>query len=362
LIKIVTIIGARPQFIKAAALSRLIRGPEYSDRITETLVHTGQHYDERMSDVFFREMNIPEPDINLEVGSGSHGRMTGLMLIGIEEVLMERRPDAVLIYGDTNSTLAGALAASKLHIPVGHVEAGLRSFNMRMPEEQNRILSDRVSKWLFCPTQTAVDNLAAEGITDSVHLTGDIMLDVSLYYQKELEHRRADGKSPLVGMDLPEKFALLTLHRAENTDSRERMTNIVEALNRSTGREFVFPVHPRTRKYLDLYGLEFAKHVHCIEPVGYLQMLDLEMHSDIILTDSGGVQKEAFFVGTPCITLRDETEWVETVETGWNRLVGADGKAIQEALSAPSVRRESAAPFGHGDASRKILRQIVGSH
>jgi UDP-GlcNAc3NAcA epimerase len=359
MLNLVTIIGARPQFIKAAALSRLIRSRDYCGKMKETLVHTGQHYDERMSDVFFREMNIPEPDINLHIGSASHGRMTGEMLIGIEEILLERKPDAVLIYGDTNSTLAGALAASKLHIPVGHIEAGLRSFNMRMPEEQNRIVADHLSSWLFCPTQTAVKNLANEGIKTNVFQTGDIMLDVSRYYQTELKRRRQAGAGFPDEGNLPEKFALLTLHRAENTDSVERMTNIVEALNSATDWEFVFPIHPRTRKFMDIYRLEFADHIHCINPVGYLQMLDLEMRSELILTDSGGVQKEACFVGTPCITLRDETEWVETVESGWNRLVGADQDQISSALNSMVHPTNVPDCFGDGNCSKKILQSLL---
>jgi len=282
---ILTVIGARPQFIKAAVLSRLIRF-KYSHKFKEIIVHTGQHYDKNMSNVFFKEMEIPEPDYNLNIGSGSHGKMTGRMLESIEELLFETKPGYLLVYGDTNSTLAGALAASKLHIPVIHVEAGLRSFNMRMPEEQNRVLTDHISAKLFCPTQTAIDNLAAEGITAGVHRTGDIMYDASLFYRNHPYEAT---------VDTPDDFYLITLHRAENTDEPRRLRTIVESLNEYTDLPGVLPMHPRTRKMLLQNKLHFADHIQVIEPVGFLDMIKLEDNCRFIVTDSGGVQKEAYF-------------------------------------------------------------------
>ena len=341
--KIVTVVGARPQFIKAAVISRLIRG-DFNDRFQEVLVHTGQHYDENMSEVFFREMDIPEPDVNLEIGSGTHGKMTGRMLEGIEEILLTEKPDALLVYGDTNSTIAGALAASKLHIPVAHIEAGLRSFNMRMPEEQNRILTDHISAFLFCPTATAVSNLSKEGITEGVHRTGDVMLDASLYYRDRLkpsEERRG--------------FILATIHRAENTDDVHRMSAIVEAINSLSDRQFVLPIHPRTRKMLDGYDLVFGDHVDVIDPVGYHKMLELESTCSAVLTDSGGVQKEAYFLRKPCITMRDQTEWVETIEAGWNTLVGADRDRIISTLTNLEEPDEWPELYGDGYCGKDIL-------
>jgi len=364
--KIVTIVGARPQFIKAAVISRLIRD-EYSDRFNEILVHTGQHYDQNMSDIFFTEMDIPRPDINLETGSGLHGQMTGRMLEKIEEVLVDNKPDLVLVYGDTNSTLAGALAAVKLHIPVAHVEAGLRSFNMKMPEEINRILTDRVSTWLFCPTDTAVTNLKNEGIFNnnsssvpaavdkpSVIKTGDIMLDASLYYRKKL-----DSVKP--GVNIPDReFILCTLHRAENTDDPVRLKSIIEAL-KEIAKDFhvVLPLHPRTKKNInDLipgFYFQLPDHLRIIEPVGYFDMLRLENACKMILTDSGGVQKEAYFFKKPCITMRDQTEWVETVESGWNLLAGADKEKIVDAVSFFSPPVELPELYGNGSAGREII-------
>jgi len=347
--KIVTVVGARPQFIKAAVISRLIRG-EYSDRFEEILVHTGQHYDENMSDIFFREMDIPKPDINLEIGSGTHGKMTGRMLEKIEEVLLSENPDLLMVYGDTNSTIAGALAASKLHIPVAHVEAGLRSHNMRMPEEQNRILTDHISTHLFCPTDTAVENLKKESLLDGVHRTGDVMLDASLYYRdKFLESEN---------MDVTDDFILMTLHRAENTDNSERLKAIVKAVNSIDNRLFVLPLHPRTKKMLEEAGLAFEKHVKVIPPIGYKDMLRLEAECDAVLTDSGGVQKEAYFFGKPCITMRDQTEWVETVETGWNKLTGAESDKISSALSSINRPKERPDLYGTGDSGKEILNII----
>ena len=354
---LLTVIGARPQFIKAAVLSRFLRdNPSYG--ITETLLHTGQHYDQNMSDVFFEEMDIPKPEINLHVGSGNHGKTTGLMLERIEEIILERKPEAVLVYGDTNSTLAGALVASKLHVPVAHVEAGLRSFMMTMPEEQNRRLTDHLSTWLFCPTQTAIDNLKHEGISDNgaalpssdnkrVALTGDIMYDASLYYRKK------------DGVQTNEKdFILLTIHRAENTDDPNRLNSIFTALNKLSGFRFVFPVHPRTVKIIEKEKIKLSGHIKMIEPVGYLEMLGLESACTAILTDSGGVQKEAYFFKKPCITMRDSTEWIELVASGWNTLTGADTGKIINAVRNLHIPDEYPSLYGDGNCAQKICDLI----
>lgn len=359
MIKIVTIVGARPQFIKASAVSRVVRD-RFSAEIEEIIVHTGQHYDENMSKVFFDELDIPRPGYNLEIAGGSHGAMTGRMLEAIETVLIKEKPDWAFIYGDTNSTLAGALAAAKLHIPVAHVEAGLRSFNMRMPEEVNRMLADRVSKLLFCPTETAVTNLLNEGINTGVHNVGDVMFDVALYYR---ERARAHSKAlTKFGLN-PSQFALATCHRAENTDDLQRLKGIVFALAEiSNTLPVILPLHPRTRALLATNNLEgqLGK-VKVVEPLPFLDMVALEQDAKVILTDSGGVQKEACFYGVPCITLRDETEWVETVEMGWNHLVGADTQKIHSAY-ATIAPPQSGAPtvYGDGNAAEKII-QILKS-
>lgn len=359
MLKLATIVGARPQFIKAAAVSRAIRDC-FANEVGEVIVHTGQHYDENMSKVFFDELDVPRPGYNLEISGGSHGAMTGRMLEAIEKVLLKEKPDWVLIYGDTNSTLAGALAAVKLHIPVAHVEAGLRSFNMRMPEEVNRILSDRVSQLLFCPTDTATINLAKEGINAGVHNVGDVMFDVALYYRD----RARTNSMALKNFSLqPSHFVLATCHRAENTDDPERLNAIVSALAEiSKTLPVILPLHPRTKALLTTYKLEeqLGK-VTVVDPMPFIDMVALEQAAKVILTDSGGVQKEACFYGVPCITLRDETEWVETVEMGWNRLVGGDTQKIlsaYEALSPP----QSGAPsvYGDGNAAEKII-QILKS-
>lgn len=362
--KIVTIVGARPQFIKAAVISRLIRD-EYKDSFSEILVHTGQHFDANMSDVFFKEMDIPKPDYNLNISSLSHGAMTGRMLEEIENVILSEKPDIVLVYGDTNSTLAGALAAAKLHIPVAHIEAGLRSFNMKMPEEINRILTDRVSAWLFCPTDTAVQNLKNEGqvtAPDSlIANVGDIMLDASLFYRRKL-----DSVKP--GIEIPEHdFILCTLHRAENTDDPERLKSILGALNEiSNDIQVILPLHPRTKNKIAQLSAGHSSLItnhssfKIIDPVGFFDMLRLENACSMILTDSGGVQKEAYFFKKPCITMRDQTEWVETVEAGWNVIVGADKERICEAVRSFKVPQEWPGLYGNGDAGRKILGVIRG--
>ncbi len=356
--KIVTIVGARPQFIKAAAVSREIL--KHPGEIEEVMIHTGQHYDPNMSQVFFDELEIPAPKYNLEVSGGSHGAMTGRMLEGIEKILLEEKPDWVLIYGDTNSTLAGALAASKLHIPVAHIEAGLRSFNMRMPEEINRILSDRVSTLLLCPTDAAVENLAREGVVDGVRNVGDVMYDVAVYYRE----RARNESRVLQALGLEEKgFVLTTCHRAENTDSQERLTEILSALSTiAESLPVVLPLHPRTRKLVADYGLEGClQNLTVVEPLPFLDMVALEQAAKVVLTDSGGVQKEAFFYQVPCITMRDETEWVETVELGWNQLVGASCEKIMTAFNgiANGCADDQSAPYGSGFASRIILEELL---
>ena len=331
-IKIVTVVGARPQFIKAAAVSRAIVA--FNDHgndlhIDERIVHTGQHYDENMSKVFFDELQIPRPSINLEVGSGPHGRQTGAMLERLEQVLLEERPDWVLTYGDTNSTLAGALSAVKLHIPTSHVEAGLRSFNRRMPEEINRVVADCLSSLLFCPTETAVRNLAKEGVTEGVHKVGDVMYD-SVLFNTKLAEQTSDVMSRL-NLE-PKSFYLATVHRADNTDEPERLAGILEAF-RQIDKSIILPLHPRTRKTLDAGDRHISDNVRVIDPVSYLDMIILEKNTRLILTDSGGVQKEAYWFGVPCVTLRDETEWVELVEAGCNRIVGANAEKILAAVA-----------------------------
>lgn len=358
---IITVIGARPQFIKAAVLSRYLRdNPTLG--IKETLVHTGQHYDTNMSEVFFKEMDIPRPDVNLHLGSGTHGKMTGAMLAGIEDLILEKKPDALLVYGDTNSTLAGALAASKLMVPVIHVEAGLRSFMMAMPEEQNRRLTDHLSTYLFCPTTTAIKNLAVEGICDCgsdikatadnkrVCMTGDIMYEASLYYRTHNTVKIPDDDKDCI---------LLTIHRQENTDNPERLAAIVNAINELTNERFVFPVHPRTRKILAQNNLQFDSHVKLIDPIGYFEMIAYEETCKCVLTDSGGVQKEAFFFEKPCITMRDTTEWVELVESGWNTLTGAETSKIVKAVR--NVKKPDDVPvlYGKGDCAELICGELL---
>jgi UDP-GlcNAc3NAcA epimerase len=360
--KIVTIIGARPQFIKAAAVSREIRQHNESsdNHVREVIIHTGQHFDKNMSDIFFTELDIPKPDYNLEIANLSHGAMTGRMLEAIEAVLQEQQPNLVLIYGDTNSTLAGALAASKMHIPVSHVESGLRSFNMSMPEEINRILSDRISNYLFCPTQTAVDNLNDEGITDGVYNVGDVMYDVTLYYTE-----RAKEQVDLNQWGVKEgQYALCTIHRAENTDNTSRLESILEALREiATEVPVIFPIHPRTRQLLRNIDREDWLHgITILEPLPYLEMLRLEMSAKAILTDSGGIQKEAFFHRVPCITMRDETEWVETLSMSWNTITGADKAKILSAFydaGLPHKNPSDNMPYGKGDSAIHILETIL---
>jgi len=365
-VKVITVVGARPQFIKAAAVSRAVAA--HNDDAGETclrerLVHTGQHYDENMSKVFFDELHIPRPAENLQVGSGPHGRQTGAILERIERVLLDDAPDWVLVYGDTNSTLAGALAAAKLHVPVAHVEAGLRSFNRRMPEEINRVVADRVSTLLFCPTAAAVDNLAAEGVTEGVRQVGDVMYD-SVLFNAALAERSSDVLRRL-GLE-PKSFYLATVHRAENTDDPDRLAGICDAFER-IGAPILLPLHPRTRKSLRR-GLErLGGRVRAIDPAPYLDMLTLTRNARIVLTDSGGLQKEAYWLGTPCVTLRDETEWVELVSAGCNRLAGADPEAIAaavdafEAAGAALPGGRPADLYGNGHAAERIVAALAAA-
>jgi UDP-N-acetylglucosamine 2-epimerase len=364
-VKILTVVGARPQFIKAAPVSRALRRAGH----TEFLVHTGQHYDYKMSRVFFDEMQLTEPDINLEVGSGAHGWQTGQMLMGLEMTMQQQRPDCVLVYGDTNSTIAAALAACKLQLTTAHVEAGLRSFNRTMPEEHNRVLTDHCADLLFCPTQTAVENLAHEGITQGVHLVGDTMFDAVLQFAETARSRSTILDQLRVK---PQGYLLATLHRPYNTDVPENLRAILGALA-DTGETVIFPVHPRTRRKIDELADKAAgapsdninapsDNIKMIEPVGYLDMLMLEQSARLILTDSGGMQKEAYFFGVPCVTLRPETEWVETVQAGWNVITGASRERILQAATEHAWP-ESAPPrvFGDGQAAEKIVGQLTAT-
>lgn len=358
--RILTIVGARPQFIKAAAVSRVI---ESRSDVEEAILDTGQHYDENLSDVFFRELEIPHPLYSLSTGSASHGKQTALMLTGIEDVLLENSPDMVLVYGDTNSTLAGALAAVKLHIPVAHVEAGLRSFNRKMPEEHNRVLTDHLSDLLFAPTVAAVANLEREGLAGQRMIQcGDVMCDVARFFAAKVEKT----SRVLETLDLTSKaYVLATIHRAENTDDPVRLKNIAAALiGLAESCPLLLPIHPRTKAALvkyDLYDL-IANRLKVIEPVGYLDMVMLEKHARLIVTDSGGVQKEAYFQGTPCVTLRDETEWVELLETGWNRLaspLSPDELHIRlaEGMNAKPVPNRGL--YGDGYSAHRIVEELV---
>jgi UDP-GlcNAc3NAcA epimerase len=347
--KILSVVGARPEFIQAAPISRVLR-----QQHQEVLVHTGQHYDYRMSQTFFDELGIPTPDYNLEVGSGTHAQQTADMLVRLEETLLKEKPDLVIVRGDTNSTLAGGLAASKLHIPTAHVEAGERSFDRSMPEEINRLVVDHLSDLLFCASKAAFNHLTAEGIHANLHWTGDVMLDAMLS-NRPLARAKSTILSKL-GLS-NRSYALVTVHRASNTDDPQRLGSIVNALN-AVDEIVVFPVHPRTRKVLEVYGAQFNQNVRLIEPVGYFDMMLLEENARLIVTDSGGVQREAYFLGVPSLTLRDNTEWVETVEVGWNRLVGANTEKILQAWREFSPPADHPPIYGDGKASETICRLI----
>lgn len=345
---ILSIVGARPQFIKCAPLSKKIR-----EWCTEILVHTGQHYDENMSDVFFSELGISHPDYNLQVGSGPHGEQTGKMLEAIEKILLDKKPDMVLVYGDTNSTIAGSLAASKLHIPIAHVEAGLRSYDRRMPEEINRVLTDHVSDLLFCPTQTAVRNLEKEGVTKGVFITGDVMVDA-----QHLALPVARKKSTILStIGITEgEYYLSTVHRPSNTDCKENLFSIMESFSELL-YPVVFPIHPRTKKFLDKFGIEINKfsNIKVIHPQSYLDMVRLLDGCRLVLTDSGGLQKEAYTLKKPCLTLRDTTEWVETVNDGWNVLTGANKEKILKGVeNMDGYTGSHQQYYGNGNASGKI--------
>ena len=363
--KVATIVGARPQFIKAAVVSRAIieynRSASHGSHLKEVIIHTGQHYDDNMSDIFFRELNIPEPDYNLDIHGISHGAMTGQMMEKIEEVLLEEKPAVVLVYGDTNSTLAGALAAAKIQIPVAHIEAGLRSFNRSMPEEINRVLTDHLSSLLFCPTDTAINNLKNEGIATEVYNVGDVMFDAFLF-NKELCAQKSRILSDLELQ--PKAYHLATVHRQENTEDPKRLLTLFNAFSEIASADcpFVIPLHPRTTRALEKQSANIISnsHLRVIPPVSYLDMIVLEAYARTIFTDSGGVQKEAYFAQTPCITLRDETEWVETVESGMNILTGADELKIIQGFQkmlrqSPKIRPQL---FGDGTAGYKIVEKL----
>jgi UDP-GlcNAc3NAcA epimerase len=356
MLKILTIVGARPQFVKAAALSRAIK--KYN--IEEVLVHTGQHFDENMAEIFFREMEIPEPKYNLGINSLSHGAMTGRMMEEIEKVLLQEKPSVVVVFGDTNSTIAGALAASKLHIPIAHIEAGLRSFNMRMPEEINRILTDRISDYLFCPTDTAIKNLYNEGFktfNNKIENIGDVMYDVALYYSRVSEKKSKVIQEQNLG---GRPFVLITLHRQENTDDLDRLNSIVTALNiLSTDFEIVLPLHPRTKNIIEKENIKLD--FSTIEPVGYFDMIELLKNCSFVVSDSGGLQKEAFFFEKHCLVIRDETEWTELVNLGYNYMVGADKELIiQKAKEAADSKTSfKARPYGLGDSADKIVKYLM---
>ena len=362
--KIITVLGARPQFVKASAVSRAIS--QYNDRypnrpIEEILLHTGQHYDEDMSAVFFNQLDIPPPAYNLGIAEKTHGAMTGKMLEMVEKVLMDEIPDVIIVYGDTNSTLAGALAGAKLCIPVAHIEAGLRSFSMDMPEEINRILTDRISKLLFCPTETAVKNLANEGIKNGVYNVGDVMYDATMFYRQKAQKQFSLDRWNIE----KKKYVLCTIHRAENTDDRKKLKDIFSALQEiANDFKVIIPLHPRTRKRLSMFGLNgFLQGINILDPVSYLEMIRLEISANAIITDSGGIQKEAFFHNVPCLTLRDETEWIETIDMGWNRLCAANKKSIIKTWNDLKVKNEDfesiipnhLKPYGDGKASHSIV-------
>jgi UDP-N-acetylglucosamine 2-epimerase len=347
--RVLTVVGARPQFIKAAPVRRALESAGHN----EILVHTGQHYDEALSAAQFRDLELASPQINLGIGSGHHGAQTARMLAGLEEILLEQTPDWVLVYGDTNSTLAGALAAAKLRVPVAHVEAGQRSYNRCMPEETNRVLTDHVSDLLLCSTPAAVANLAAEGIHSHVHMVGDVMIDALGWILQRTQSPGASARMNLASGS----YLLATVHRAENTDHSDRLRAILTTLN-ALDEPVVFPVHPRTRKAIERVGWAPAPHVHVIEPVGYRDMIELERDARMILTDSGGMQKEAYFLGVPCIVLRDETEWVEIVDAGWAVLAGADGGRIRSAVQSLQPRSERLPLHGDGHAAQRCVTHL----
>lgn len=348
--KAVSIVGARPEFVQCTPISKALRKVG-----TEVLVHTGQHYDYRMSQSFFDDLGIPAPDYNLEVGSGSHAQQTAEMLARLEPILLAEKPDVVIIRGDTNSTLAGALVASKLSLPIAHVEAGERSYNMQMPEEINRLVADRISNWHFCASHAAVSNLAAEGIVSTVQWVGDVMYD-ALLANLPISRQKSQIIAQL-GLK-SNQFALATIHRAANTDDPDRLSKIVDLLN-GVEQTVVFPAHPRTRNAIEKNSLRLSANVHLIEPVGYFDMMQLEENARIILTDSGGVQREAYMLKVPCLTLRDETEWVETVQTGWNQLLNVHSDNLIDIVHHFSPPAEHPPIFGDGTAGEKVVQSLL---
>ncbi len=351
--KIVTIIGARPQFVKASVVSKALREAGH----TEILVNTGQHYDDNMAKIFFEEMAIPRPDYNLGVGSGTHAEQTAASMVGIEEVLIQEQPDFLIVYGDTNATVAGALTAAKLHIKIVHIEAGLRSYNRQMPEEVNRIITDVISDYLMVPTQVAVDNLKQEGIEKGVHIVGDVMVDALQTYTQVAEQK----STVLQKLSLDKSgFILMTIHRPSNADSSDRLLAILESVS-GAGFPIVFPVHPRSKSRVEALVNKIAGDIRLIEPVGYLDMMLLEKHAHMIVTDSGGVQKEAYLHKTPCLTVRSETEWVETVDDGWNYLVGdrlADIQGLIQHFPTPITWSHH---YGNGNSAKQIVAQLTQS-
>ena len=361
--KILTIVGARPQFVKAAVVSRVIK-EKFSDKVTEVILHTGQHFDEKMSEIFFLELGIDLPKYNLEVSGLSHGAMTGRMLEGIEKIIKTEKPDYVLVYGDTNSTLAGALAAVKLHVKVVHVEAGLRSGNMNMPEEVNRILTDRISHLLFCPTESSVHQLNKEGIFDRVINVGDVMYDAAVYF---LDRAKKESKI-LESLHLRKPFALATCHRPVNIDDKETLTEILRALDYLSSRiEIVVPLHPRTQKLIETYDIaHFIEHLVITDPLSYLDILRLESEAEVIITDSGGMQKEAYFLGVPCVTMREDTEWSETVTSGWNVLAGSSfdriTQEVNKILNGEVISNYETNVFGNANSGEKIIQEILNAN
>jgi UDP-GlcNAc3NAcA epimerase len=357
--KVLSVVGARPQFVKAAAVSRVLRS-----RHTEILVHTGQHYDDALSGVFFRQLDLPEPDLHLGVGSASHAEQTARMLVALERVILEQRPDWILVYGDTNSTLAGALAAAKIGAPIAHVEAGLRSHNRAMPEEHNRVVTDHLADLLLCPTHTAMEHLRREGLAARGRLVGDVMVDILRLSLPNAEWSSWLGEQPIERTwrerVQPGQFALLTIHRAGNTDDPVRLTRLVGAMG-DRDLPVLFPAHPRVRSALARYAIRVPANVLLVDPAPYFAMLGLQRDARVVLTDSGGVQKEAFLLGVPCVTLREETEWPETLEHGWNVLVGDDPAAIGTAARRPAPAGPRSAPFGDGRAAEAVVAALEES-
>ena len=354
--KILTVVGARPQFVKAAAVSRVLRR-----EVQEVLVHTGQHYDQNMSEIFFKELSIPEPDYNLGVGSGSHAKQTAEMLVQIEELIVQEAPDFVMVYGDTNSTLAGALAAIKIHVPIIHVEAGLRSYNMRMPEEINRILTDRISTLLLCPTEEAVNNLSKEGVVNNVYNVGDVMCDAVTYYGQMIDRHDKqyyfDRLTPLFeGEKQPDKWYMATIHRAENTDDIDKIKNVLDAFE-ALDEKVIFPVHPRTKGLVkSLVEKYHYDNIYFCEPMGYVDMLFFTKNAKKVVTDSGGLQKEAYILHTPCVTVRDQTEWVETLIGNHNILAKPNTQDILDKVNNTIVDEQKYGQhYGDGKAAEKIL-------